>query len=246
MSCEEIRAQLPDYALGTLSETEAATVRRHLRACSGCRLEARTLDEGVAMFAGAAHAMDPPPDLKARVMGVLAEEWVEAPRPKVRRTRSLLRWTALAAAIVALAGSLTWGAIEHRNADRVRADFVRSASDAASYRLFLHALGGRYVRVVTFRPRSDVVVEGSAVLYDSDQGQSWVLVMARVPGYIGPLAVSLSSPDGHAISLQTLHIEGEGDGATWLVTSADISTFRTVTLRIPNGPVIASGTAIEP
>ena len=246
MSCEEIRAQLPDYALGTLSETEAATVRRHLRACSGCRLEARTLDEGVAMFAGAAHAMDPPPDLKARVMGVLAEEWVEAPRPKVRRTRSLLRWTALAAAIVALAGSLTWGAIEHRNADRVRADSVRSASDAASYRLFLHALGGRDVRVVTFRPRSDVVVEGSAVLYDSDQGQSWVLVMARVPGYIGPLAVSLSSPDGHAISLQTLHIEGEGDGATWLVTSADISTFRTVTLRIPNGPVIASGTAIEP
>ena len=66
MSCEEVRAQLPDYTLGTLSETEAAAVRRHLRACSGCRLEARTLDEGVTMFAGAAHAMDPPPDLKAR------------------------------------------------------------------------------------------------------------------------------------------------------------------------------------
>ena len=55
MSCEEIQAQLPDYTLGTLSETEAAAVRRHLRACTGCRLEARTLDEGVAMFAGAAH-----------------------------------------------------------------------------------------------------------------------------------------------------------------------------------------------
>ena len=246
MSCEEVRAQLPDYTLGTLSETEAAAVRRHLRACSGCRLEARTLDEGVAMFAGAAHAMDPPPDLKARVMGVLAEEWVEAPRPKVRRTRSLLRWTALAAAIVALAGSLTWGAIEHRNADRVRADSVRSISDAASYRLFLHALGGRDVRVVTFAPRSDVVVDGSAVLYDSDKGQSWVLVMARVPGYIGQLTVSLSSTNGHTISLQPLHVDGAGDGSTWLVTSTDISTFRTVTLRLPNGPVIASGTAIEP
>ena len=64
MSCEEVRAQLPDYTLGTLSETEVAGVRRHLRACTGCRSEARILDEGVAMFAGAAHAMDPPPDLK--------------------------------------------------------------------------------------------------------------------------------------------------------------------------------------
>jgi hypothetical protein len=246
MNCEEVRAQLPDYTLGTLSETEAAAVRRHLRACSGCRLEARTLDEGVAMFAGAAHAMDPPPDLKARVMGVLAQEWAEAPRPRIRRTRSLLRWTALAAAIVALAGSLTWGSIEQRNADRLRADSARSASDAASYRLFLHALGGRDVRVVTFVQRSDVVVDGSAVLYDSDQGQSWVLVMARVPGYIGQLTVSLSSTNGHAISLQPLHIDGEGDGSTWLVTSSDISGFRTVTLRLPDGPVIASGTAIEP
>jgi len=246
MSCEEVRAQLPDYTLGTLSETEVAAVRRHLRACTGCRSEARILDEGVAMFAGAAHAMDPPPDLKARVMGVLAEEWTEAPHAKVRRPRSIVRWMALAAAIVALAGSLTWGAIEQRNAERFRADSATNRSDAASYRLFLHALGGRDVRVVTFVQRSDVVVDGSAVLYDSDKGQSWVLVMARVPGYIGTLTVSLSSADGHTISVQPLHIDGEGDGSTWLVTSADISAFRTVTIRIPSGPVIASGTVVEP
>lgn len=246
MSCEEVRAQLPDYTLGTLSETEAAAVRRHLRACSGCRLEARTLDEGVAMFAGAAHAMDPPAELKARVMGVLAEEWAEAPRARTRRPRSLLQWTALAAAIVALAGSLTWGVAQQRKAERFRADAASSGSDAASYRLFLHALGGLDVRVVSFKQQGDVVVDGSAVLYDSDKGQSWVLVMARVPGYIGPLAVSMTSASGHAITLQPMHIDGEGDGATWLVTSSDISAFRTVTLRIPNGPVIASGTAIEP
>ncbi len=246
MSCEEVRAQLPDYTLGTLSETEAAAVRRHLRACSGCRMEARILDEGVAMFAGAAHAMDPPPDLRARVLGVLAEEWAEAPKPRMRRPRSLLRWTALAAAIVALAGSFTWGALEQRKVERFRADAAAFQSDAASYRAFLHALGGLDVRVVSFAQRSDVVVDGSAVLYDSDKGQSWVLVMARVPGYIGLITVSMTSADGHTISLQPMHVDGEGDGSTWLVTSSDISRFHTVTLRIPNGPVIASGNAIEP
>jgi len=238
MNCEEVRAQLPDYTLGTLSETEMAALRRHLRACSGCRTEARILDEGVAMFAGAAHAMEPPVDLKPRVMAVLAEEWTETPAPRFHRARPFFRWPALAAAVVLLAGALVWGSVAQANAHWFQ-------TDAASYQGFLHALGGLDVRVATFVQRSDIVVDGSAVLYDSDKGQSWVLVMARVPGYTGELEVSLSSRDGHSISLQPLRIDGEGDGSTWLVTSADISQFATVSIALPGGQVIATGTGTE-
>src|SRR2546427_6776369 len=87
MSCEEVREQLPDYSLGTLSDIEAAALRRHLRGCAGCRAEATKLDEGVALFASAAHAMEPPPELKSKVLGVLEEEWREAPpaKPRVHR-----------------------------------------------------------------------------------------------------------------------------------------------------------------
>jgi len=34
MSCEEVREQLPDYSLGTLSDVESAALRRHLRGCA--------------------------------------------------------------------------------------------------------------------------------------------------------------------------------------------------------------------
>ena len=77
MSCDAVRQQLPDYVLGTLSETETAAIRRHLRGCASCREDATELDQGVALFAGAAHVAEPPPDLKERVLAVLEEEWAE-------------------------------------------------------------------------------------------------------------------------------------------------------------------------
>ena len=43
MKCEDLRQQLPDYTLGTISETETAAVRRHLRGCAACRAEADKL-----------------------------------------------------------------------------------------------------------------------------------------------------------------------------------------------------------
>src|SRR6266540_7158268 len=102
MSCEEVRAQLPDYALGTLPEMEAVAVRRHLRGCAGCRSEAATLDEGVALFASSAHEMEPPPELRDRIMTVLTEEWSDTPRSRRLVPRLIMRWPALAAAAIVI------------------------------------------------------------------------------------------------------------------------------------------------
>src|SRR5438128_2300502 len=140
MSCDELREQLPDFVLGTLSDVEFAAVRRHLRGCAGCRAEAARLDEGLAMFASVAHATDPPPELKPRVMAALAEEWTEAPAPKSRRPRFLLSWPAIAALIAILAGALAWGGLATVHERGLR-------PDATSYRQFLQALGGKDVRV---------------------------------------------------------------------------------------------------
>src|SRR5438477_312551 len=129
MTCEEIREQLPDYSLGTLSDVEATAIRRHLRGCTACRADATKLDEGVALSS-----------------------------------------------------------------------------------------------------RTAQVIEGSAVLYDSDKGQSWILVMARAPGYSGQLEVSVSAPGGRTIALRPIEIGAEGEGSTWFVTAADISAFHTVRL----------------
>src|SRR5947208_7718459 len=104
MRCEEVRELLPDHALGTLDEVQATSVRRHLRGCGACRSDALALDRGVAMFASAAHELEPPAELRQRVMDVLDEEWAETPaRPGRRSFRRMVPWFAVAASVIALA-----------------------------------------------------------------------------------------------------------------------------------------------
>src|SRR5690349_23896783 len=111
MTCDEVRELLPDHSLGTLSEVQDAAVRRHLRGCASCREEGRTLDEGIAMFASAAHAQQPPRELRDRVMKVLEDEWSEAPVHRRPRFRFAASWQAMAAAVVVIAGLLAWGLV---------------------------------------------------------------------------------------------------------------------------------------
>jgi hypothetical protein len=235
MSCEEVRAQLPDYALGTLPDMEAAAVRRHLRGCAGCRAEAATLDEGVALFASSAHQTEPPPELRDRVMAVLAEEWSETPEPRRRLPRMMSRWPAMAAAVILIAAA-TFSAVSQVNARGYR-------EDALHYRELLHALGGKDVRVTRLQPAQSVTLEGSAIVYDAEQGeQSWVLVLARAPGFPEEVTVSLETPGGRSISIP-FHLKFDQDEDAWtgFTTSSDLSSFHRVVLTTPGGRVVASG-----
>jgi hypothetical protein len=244
MSCEEVRQLLPDYALGTLSETESASVRRHLRGCSACRAEATELDEGVSLFARAAHAADPPPELKDRVMAVLDEEWREAHAPASvtlagpRKARVwAIRWQAVAALVIVLAGLATWGGIAQSNANRFQ-------EDALTYRSFLGALGGKDVRVGRLDPIDGITMEGNVILYDSARGQSWILVLARAPGFTEELTVTLAG-GGRTIKIPfPLRFDPDGEGWTGLVTSTDISAFNEVVLTDPNDRVFARAAII--
>lgn len=243
MRCEQALEALPDYTLGTLSETEAAAIRRHLRGCAACRGDAETLDQGLVMFASVAHEVQPPPELKDRVMAVLEEEQAERAAPPVRPRPRVARWLATAAVAVALAGTLAWGAAQTMSANDAHAALAGYQQDAASYHAFLHALGGKDVRVATLRPSGTSVVTGTAVLYDSDIGQSWVLVLARAPGMTGKANVTLSAPDGRTIPMFPMTFDERGDASSWLVTSANIGPFNAVRLTTPDGQLIASGVA---
>lgn len=239
MKCEEIRQFIPDLVLGTLSETESTAVRRHLRACSSCRAEAVELDEGVALFAQAAHDAEPPPELRDRVMSVLGEEWAETPARLHRTGRRIpLAWQAVAALVVVLAGVATWGGIAQGNANRFR-------EDASSYRAILGTLGGKDFRVGKLQASPGVTIDGSVVLYDSDGGQSWVILLARAPGLTSEVTVTLLG-GGKSIKVPfPLHFESDGEGWTGLVTSADLSTFDRVSLTDPSGRSVAQAAILD-
>jgi anti-sigma-K factor RskA len=236
MSCDEVRAQLPDYTLGTLSETEAASIRRHLRGCSGCRTEAATLDEGLALFASSAHEAEPPPELRDRVMSVLTEEWSDSPRSRRLLPRLIARWPAMAAAAIVIT------ALVLATVAQVQSRGFRT--DALHYRGFLHALGGKDVRVARLDPARSVTMRGSVIVYDAEQGeQSWVMVLARAPGFTEEVTVSLETAGGRSINIPfKLKFGEDGDAWSGFTTSSDLSKFDRIVLTTPTGRVVATGT----
>jgi hypothetical protein len=228
VTCDEVRDRLSEHALGTLDADDDARIRRHLRGCAQCRRELAAIGEGLAMFAAAAHDRTPPPELRDRVLGVLAEEWrrdpVVVPERVPGRTRA---WLVATAACVALAATASWG--------------IAARTDAASYHRLLSTLGGEEFRVGALDPTGDVRIEGSVVLYDSSVDQSWGVVLVRAPELTGAVGVTLSSADGRMMELNDVELEN-GSGYGWLVTPDDLHTFDKLTITGPDGSSVATTT----
>lgn len=236
MNCDAAREQLPDQALGTIPEPNASELRRHLRGCGACRTESALLDQGVRMFSSAAHAVEPPVDLRRRVLGALEEEWAEAAPSDLWRDRSSLLRVALAASVVVLVGLLTWALVAQTAASR-------NTEDASEYRDVLTILGGTDMRAAPLRSYVEAV-EGSVVLYDSSVNQSWVGVFLRAPGYGRAIDLYLVGPGGEEIEFpfRIDEYDERGRAVAWLDTSRDISKFTQVRLVGEDGKVVASAT----
>ncbi|MEW1748838.1 anti-sigma factor [Streptomyces angustmyceticus] len=125
------------YALGALSEQEAAEFGRHLAQCEACTREVRELQETAARLALAV-AEVPPADLRTRVMAALPEVRQLPPIPREatvlpmrRRVRHRLPYLAAAACLVvaAVAGGLAVKSRQDADAQRERS--VRAEQQAA-------------------------------------------------------------------------------------------------------------------
>jgi hypothetical protein len=234
VTCDEVRELLPEHLLGTLDGPEDLEVRRHLRGCAGCRTDMAALSEGVEWFARAAHDREPPPELHDRVMTTLQQEWrdAESLQPDTQRSP----WIGRAAALVAIVAALGWGVSQTHRANI-------SAEDAESYRTVLATLGGKEFRIGTLDKQIAHPLEGTVVLYDSDQGQSWGIVLVRATGLSGTATVTLSTGDGAddtTIDAGTLEFQPDGDAATWLVTSSDLTSYDHLAITADNGTILAT------
>lgn len=220
MTCDEVREQLADHLLGTLQPDVDSAVRRHVRGCAACRADMATLADGVSTLAAASHDVTPPAELRPRVMAVLDEEWSD-PKRESPRTRVAPRAWRVAAAVT-LGVVVAWAAIATITAFGLR-------DDAGRYRAFLDALGGEDVRAAEFDAVGPEEIEGDVVVYESERGMSWVLVLVRAPGREEDAFVTMRAGE-RRIDLRPMEFGPGGDGSTWLVTSSDLTEFDTINL----------------
>ncbi|HSJ50401.1 MAG TPA: zf-HC2 domain-containing protein [Actinomycetota bacterium] len=230
MTCDDVREQLAEHLLGTLKPELDAEVRVHLRGCAACRSDLSALAEGVNTLAAAAHDIEPPDELRGRVLAVLEEEWAAA-APLVG-ARSSRRWVARVATAAALVAAVAWGAVATVQA-------LRLGDEASKYEEFLAVLGGENVRVGELLPADSHQIDGSVVIYDSKVGQSWVLVLVRAPGWEGSANVTMLAGEETRIDLRPIEFGGGGEASTWLVTGSDLTEFERVNLWNDDG-LIAS------
>jgi hypothetical protein len=236
-TCEDVRALLPDFVLGSTSDAEDLEVRQHLRGCGACRRELEALRDGLQVF-GSTMERPAPPELRDRVMTVLDDECREGDTtpPAVPLPR---RWrVAVAASLAAAFMAAAFGAIQ---LDRARDEAI----EAASYRAVLDTLGGTGFKVGSLEAATTTPVEGSVVAYESSHDQSFVVVFVRTPGLTGRGSLLVSRSDGTTWDPGPIEFDGDGDASVWWVTDRSIDTMTGLTISAPDGTRLATAAIHE-
>lgn len=232
-TCEDVRALLPDFVLGSTDDADDLEVRRHLRGCGACRRELEALRDGLQVF-GSTMERPAPPELHDRVMTVLEDEWTE--RDTARPTAPLPgRWrVAVAASLAAAFLAATFGAIQ---LGRARDEAI----EAGSYRKVLETLGGTGFKVGSLEAATTTPVEGSVVAYESSHDQSFVVVFVRTPELTGNGSLVVSRRDGTTWDPGLpIEFDGDGDAAVWWVTDRSIDSMTGLTINAPDGSTLAT------
>jgi Putative zinc-finger len=244
MTCDQVRELLPEQLLAALDGPEELEVRRHLRGCVACRSERAALEDGMAALSHATHDLAPPPELRSRVLGTLAQEWAEPVIPvgeagSSPKRRGRLLVAASIVAVFAIAGTGVWGSAQARRANA-------AVADASSYQNVLHFLGGKDFRVGTLIGVDDGEIYGRVLLYDGDPGQAWsswaVVLVHKDSASDG--TVALSAPDGRALDLSPLHATDGGNASSWLSSDKDLSPYNRLSISDATGKVIATTTLV--
>jgi anti-sigma factor RsiW len=129
------------FALDALPDAEAARVRRHLEDCRECRGELERLRGAVEALPGGVPLVDPPPELKTRLMAIVEAEarllqaaGEAADRPPRPRRRRWISWRpplpAIATGALAVAAIATVAAILATSGAGVRELRARIADPA--------------------------------------------------------------------------------------------------------------------
>ena len=231
-TCDDVRPQLADFVLGTDAGLDDARIHRHLRGCGSCRRELDALEDGLGVF-GSTFERPAPPELRETVLSSLTDEWTDG-RSDRRRMPLPRAWRVAIAASLALAVLAgTFGVIQ---LGRAREE----ARDAASFRTVLATLGGTGFKVGTLEAATATPVEGSVVAYESSHDQSFVVVFVRTPRLTGNGSLLVSRSDGTSWDPGPIEFDGDGDAAVWWVTDRTIGSMTGLTVRAPDGSILAT------
>jgi Putative zinc-finger len=207
--CDEIRALLPELALGIATGDERAFALAHLAGCAQCRKTLSELSDVADELLLLSPGHEPPVGFESRVVERLGG---------ARRPRKWGRILGAAAAAVLLAAGSAGGVFWATRTDR----------DLASrYRETLAVANGEYFSAAPlYGPRNGRV--GHVFGYQG--GPSWLFVVVRDPGRRGAYEVVATTDGGRRLSLGRMTVTG-GGGSWGSTLPVDFHALSGVDLR---------------
>lgn len=190
--CDDIRALLPELALGIADGEDRSRALEHAATCADCRRELESLSAVADELLELAPAAEPPAGFEARVLGALHPD-----RPHARRTfRRPFAFAAVALATAAITAGITVRAFE---GDRSLADHYRSVLAEAHGSYFSAA-----------RLRDVAGAEGGTVfLYQG--APSWLVITVSQPYVRSVDRAEIETRDGRRLPLAWFGL----DEGTW-------------------------------
>lgn len=196
------------YAIDALSPEEAAQFRKHLDGCQACRDEVRELQE-VAALLGASEALEPPENLKAKVM--LAADRLPQLPPTVNQrggARWSPRWTprifaAAAAVVMILAAGIGYNQMQQDRDNTMVAPVAKVFNAPDAHTATVDTTNGGVISVATSPSLNEMAVDtdGLPALEGGQVYQLWAVADGQATS-----AGLLSDPDKGA----AMEMPGEG------------------------------------
>jgi anti-sigma-K factor RskA len=87
---KQYEEDLAAYMLGALDDAEARQFERHLQSCAACRAEQRALAGAIEVLPSSVEQIEPPPELRERLMEKVRAEAAPATRPQRQPSRRRL------------------------------------------------------------------------------------------------------------------------------------------------------------
>lgn len=202
------------YALHALTPEEEAEFHEHLEACEPCREEVSELQQAAAQM-GAAQAVAPPPELKARVLA--AAEQVPQMPPEVRRQQrgdgggsGRNRWAprllaAAAAVVLVVAGGVAVNELtQDDEGEQLAAGVVRVFNAEDAHTATMETRNGGRIAVATSPSLNEMAVDTDELppLDNEHDYQLW----AVVDGQMQPVLV-LEPEKGAAMEMPEPDVE---------------------------------------
>lgn len=209
--CDEVRALLPELALGIADGEDRARALGHLSGCDDCRGELAELSSVADDLLAFAPQAEPPVGFEARV--------VERLRVRPRRTVFRARRLQLAAAVVGAAAATAIAMVFAYSDDH------RLASQ---YRATLRDANGQYFASARLTTRDGRAV-GSVFGYQGSP--SWMFYVVKGPYAAGTYREQIVTRAGRSTSLTPFALVDGSWGITTPIPVRDIAVVRLVRVR---------------